>query len=194
MPDRDAASSFEAEAGLFSYSQILHLLKIEFSRARRYSYPLTTSVFIIDRLENLKDLYGYKIRDQIVERVVGLVHELSRTSDFLGKFGERLILILPHTDGPGVKVLMERVQERLDEISFEVDERPVHVTLSAGISTYEDKNTLFYDSILKNAAEALRQALERGGNCAVVYTAKETASPPPESPTGRPDPAPDRQG
>ena len=38
------------ESGLFSYTQILHLLKIEFARARRYQYELSCVLVEIDRL------------------------------------------------------------------------------------------------------------------------------------------------
>jgi diguanylate cyclase (GGDEF)-like protein len=168
MPDPDSVPSFDAEAGLFSYAQIQHLLKIEFSRARRYRYPLSVCIFQIDRLESLKDLYGYKIRDQILEKVVGLVQQNSRTSDFLGRYGDRFVLILPHTDAPGVKIIMERVRDRLGETSFEIDSRPVRVTVSAGSGTYAGNNTLFFDSILKSAEEGLRRALEAGGNTILV--------------------------
>lgn len=170
MGDPDSIGSFNSEAGLFSYAQILHLLKIEFSRARRYGYPLTCCLFQIDRLENLKDLYGYKVRDKIEESVVSIVHQLTRSSDFLGKIGERMIMILPHTDGEGVRVLMERVRQRVKEFSFEVDARPVQVTVSAGIATYQDRNTLFFDSIIKNAETALLQVLNRGGNGVSVHS------------------------
>jgi diguanylate cyclase (GGDEF)-like protein len=166
----DSLESFDSEAGLFSYSQILHLLKIEFSRARRYDYPLTCALFQIDRLDHLKDLYGYKIRDQIEERVISVVHQLSRSSDFLGKIGERMVVILPHSDAAGVSVLMGRVQERLREFDFEVDGRPVQVSLSVGIATYQDQNTLFFDAILKNAETALESVIQRGGNGILVYT------------------------
>lgn len=169
MPDRDSVESMNSEAGLFSYSQILHLLKIEFSRARRYGYPLTCTLFQIDRLENLKDLYGYRIRDAIEERVVALVHQLSRSSDFLGKMGERYVLILPHTDAQGVAVLMGRVQQQLRDVDFEIDGRSVQVSISAGISTYHERNTMFFDAILKNSEEALRLATSRGGNTIEVH-------------------------
>lgn len=178
MGDPDSIGSFNSEAGLFSYAQILHLLKIEFSRARRYGYPLTCCLFQIDRLENLKDLYGYKVRDKIEESVVSIVHQLTRSSDFLGKIGERMIMILPHTDGEGVRVLMERVRQRVKEFAFEVDERPVQVTVSAGIATYKDRNTLFFDSIIKNAETALNQVLSRGGNGVFVHSATPDAPAP----------------
>lgn len=178
MGDPDSIGSFNSEAGLFSYAQILHLLKIEFSRARRYGYPLTCCLFQIDRLENLKDLYGYKVRDKIEESVVSIVHQLTRSSDFLGKIGERMIMILPHTDGEGVRVLMERVRQRVKEFAFEVDSRPVQVTVSAGIATYKDRNTLFFDSIIKNAETALGQILSRGGNGVAVHSVTPDAPAP----------------
>lgn len=183
MPDHDAVESVQSEAGLFSYAQILHLLKIEFSRARRYAYPLTCALFQIDRLENLKDLYGYKVRNQIEERVVGLVHQLSRSSDFLGKMGERMVLILPHTEASGVKILMNRVRDRLRDFSFEVDGRPVQVSLSVGIATYKDRNTLFFDSVIKNAESALDEIIQKGGNGVLIRSQKNDA---PEAEPSRP--------
>ena len=168
MPDQDSVPSFDAEAGLFSYAQIQHLLKIEFSRARRYRYPLSTCVFQVDRLETMKELYGYKVREQMLDKVVGLVQRSSRTSDFLGRFGDRFVLILPHTPADGMKTIMERVREQLAATSFEVDGRPVRVTLSVGGATYAGNNTLFFDSILKNAEDSLRRAVEAGGNTILV--------------------------
>ena len=47
---RDERAKNDVDAGLFSYTQILHLLKIEFSRARRYQYELSCILLEIDRL------------------------------------------------------------------------------------------------------------------------------------------------
>ena len=150
------------------------LLKIEFSRARRYDYPLTCALFQIDRIDNLKDLYGYKIRDRIEEQVVGVVHQLSRTSDFLGKMGERMVLILPHTDGDGVRVLMSRVQERLQELSFEIDERPDDASgfrkLAAGRvdAVYSNRERGRQILEAEGLAESVRYA---GGHQGILYYA-----------------------
>ena len=53
------------ETGLFSYTQILHLLKIEFARARRYQYDLSCILVEVDRLASLGDLHGSMVRDQV---------------------------------------------------------------------------------------------------------------------------------
>ena len=57
---------------------------------------------------------------------------------------------------------------RASATSFEVDGRPVRVTLSVGGATYAGNNTLFFDSILKNAEDSLRRAVEAGGNTILV--------------------------
>src|SRR5262249_3995090 len=121
---------------------------------------------------------GYKVRDRIEESVVSIVHQLTRSSDFLGKIGERMIMILPHTDAEGVKILMERVRARVKEFAFEVDGRPVQVTISAGIAAYPAPTTLFFDPIIKNAENAPAQILSRGGNAVGIHSASpETPEP-----------------
>ena len=42
----------------------------------------------------------------------------------LGRFGDRFVLILPHTDAAGMKIIMERVRDHLAATTFEVDGRP----------------------------------------------------------------------
>ena len=41
MPELKGMDFESQDPGLFNYPQILHLLKVEFSRARRYHYPLS---------------------------------------------------------------------------------------------------------------------------------------------------------
>lgn len=164
MTDRDPVDPQSQDAALFSYAQILHLLKIEFSRARRYGYPLTCALLRVDRMENLRDLYGDRARETIERTFVEVIHRLSRSSDFLGRMGERYILLLPHTDAEGVARLLDRLRRHLQDVEFDIDGRPVRVTFSAGVSTYRDRNALFFDSILKNAEAALDEVVRRGGN------------------------------
>ena len=47
----------------FSQSQILHLMKTEFARARRYGFPVSCMLVQVDRLDALVDLHGGALRD-----------------------------------------------------------------------------------------------------------------------------------
>ena len=157
------------EPGIFSYAQILHLLKIEFSRARRYQYPLAAVLIQIDRLDNLKELYGYQMRDMIEDQVVAAISQQSRGSDFLGKLGERLIMILPHTDSDGASTILSRIQSKLGGVTFDIDGREISVTASMGVAVFLDRSTIFFDTLIEQAEEALNKVIHRGGNGVMIY-------------------------
>ncbi|MEW6746718.1 MAG: GGDEF domain-containing protein [Planctomycetota bacterium] len=176
MGGLDAIKFNNPEPGLFTYAQILHLLKIEFSRARRYQYPLAALLLQIDRLENLKDLYGYRMRDTVQDQVVAVISQHSRASDFLGKLGERLIMILPHTDGEGAQVIARRIQDQLGRLTFEIDEREINITVSIGIAVMRDQSTIFFDALIQQAESALLRVTERGGNGILVYVPTDDPS------------------
>lgn len=151
--------------GLFSLSQIRHLMRVEFSRAQRYTYPLSCLVLSIDRLGHLRDLYGYEAKEALVEDLVRLLQRETRVCDYLGRLmDDRLMAVLPHTPQEGARVTAERLLAGARNLSFEADGRPVQITLSIGGSHYEDENTLFFDTLLESAEIASKLAEERGGD------------------------------
>ncbi|MCB9881944.1 MAG: diguanylate cyclase [Planctomycetes bacterium] len=164
----------DAEPGLFSYAQIVFLLKTEFARARRYGIALTALIFRVDRLDSLRDLYGYRAKDFILERVTGILRRESRACDFIGKApDDRLLMVVPHTTAEGGVVLAERLRKTVGAYDFEAEGKAMRVTLSAGLSTYEKKNVLFYDAVIYAAEAALEEATQRGGDMVVYHDAAE---------------------
>jgi len=155
--------------GLFSLSQIRHLMRVEFSRAQRYRYPLCCLVVSIDRLGNLRDLYGFEAKEELVGDLVRLVQRETRVCDYLGRLmDDRLMAILPHTGPEGSRITAERILQGARDLGFEAEGRPVQVTLSIGASNYEHENTLFFDALLESAEEASRQGEEAGGDRLVM--------------------------
>lgn len=165
VPGSGTAGGGDQDRGLFSYAQIHHLLQIEFSRARRYGYPLSLMLVRVDRLDRLRDLYGYEAREFILEKVHRILHKELRTCDFMGSFGtEQFLVLAPHTDLEGARVLGERLARQIGQVAFEVEGRPLRVTLSAGITTYAEQNALFYDALLKAVERGLEKVVAKGGN------------------------------
>jgi len=60
-------------AGVFSLTQIRHLMRVEFSRAQRYGYPVSCVLISVDRVDHLRDLYGYGFREAVMTAVVDLL-------------------------------------------------------------------------------------------------------------------------
>lgn len=157
-----------ADGGIFSYTQILHLLKIEFARAKRYQYQLSCVLVEVDRLGNIGDLHGSVVRDQVESAVGDLLNRHSRSCDFVGRLGERFVLVLPHTDRKGAQLLAQRLHDRISGLDVRVDDRPLRISASLGVATLDDDDTIFFDAVLKKAEGALGQVTARGGDSVAV--------------------------
>lgn len=159
------------EGGLFSYTQILHLLKIEFARARRYQYELSCVLVEVDRLASLGDLHGSMVRDQVESAVAELLNRNSRSCDFVGQLGERFVLVLPHTDQRGAQLLARRLHDRIAALEVRVDDRPLRISASLGVASHDGDDSIFFDAVLKRAESALAEAVSRGGDAVSVAAA-----------------------
>jgi len=180
MADLPTLSFGTGDPGLFTYPQIVHLLTVEFARARRYGYPLSCILFRIDRLASIGDVQGWVARDFVRERVVAAIRRESRACDFVGRFpDDRFLVVLPHTDEVGARTLADRVARSVSSLDFTVGERVLRATVSAGASCYRDRNTLFYDAVVYAAEQALLEAERSGGARVLVRDPKPRGFEPP---------------
>jgi diguanylate cyclase (GGDEF)-like protein len=151
--------------GVFSLTQIRHLMRVEFGRAQRYGYPVSCVVLACDRLGHLRDLYGYEFREAVLDEVVHLLHRTFRACDYLGRLmDDRLMTILPHTTRAGAERSAERILAAARGLEFRAEDTPIQVTLSIGISHFENENTIFFDSLVEAAEAALGEARAGGGD------------------------------
>ena len=163
MPESSSFS--DADRSLFSLAQIQHLMRVEFNRAGRYSYPIMCMLIAIDRLGHLRDLYGYEAKEELLAGVVSLLKSETRASDFLGRMADdRLLAVVPHTPPEGAVQLAERLLEGVRTLDFESEGRTVQITLSIGASHNEGGETLFFDAMLESAEAALNDAVTAGGD------------------------------
>ncbi|HMQ21386.1 MAG TPA: GGDEF domain-containing protein [Planctomycetota bacterium] len=165
-PQKSRDSAYGARTvALLGLSQTQQLAKQEFARARRYDYPLTIGVCRIDRIEQLTDLYGAESRALLMEELARVFSVRSRATDIVGRLSEdRLLWVLPHTDLDGSRLAAERIREAVETIELRSGRRSIQVGISIGLSCFVSRNTLFFDSVLMQAQEALLRAQERGGN------------------------------
>lgn len=165
MTQFSSAHFQDGDAGLFSLSQIQHLMRIEFGRAQRYRYPLSVLVIAVDRLGHLRDLYGYESKEAVIDEVARLLQAATRTCDFLGRLADdRLMAVVPHTPADGLATLAERLLGGVRAIAFESDGRRIPIAVSIGGATMADGQTLFFDQLVSAAEQALEEAAAAGGD------------------------------
>jgi len=169
MASESLSLSADGPVDLFSQTQIRHLMRVEFSRAQRYDYALTCCVIGADDLEALRDRHGYDFKSAILDEVTALFVRTTRSCDYLGRLlDDRLMAVLPHTDRSGAEAGGKRVVEAARELGFEANGERIPVTVSVGVATYENENTMFFDSLVEAAEGAVREAADAGGD-RVVY-------------------------
>lgn len=174
-----------ADKSLFSLAQIQHLMRVEFNRAQRYGYPISSLMIAVDRLGHLRDMYGYEAKEEIVDSVVGLLKSATRSSDFLGRMADdRLLAVIPHTGATGVRALCDRLLGATRKLDFQSEGRTIPITIAIG-GSYDgsedggvtaDQRTMFFDALLQSSEEALEDAVAAGGDRAVYVTPDELGS------------------
>ncbi|MCZ6596595.1 MAG: diguanylate cyclase [Planctomycetota bacterium] len=154
-----------SDQGLFTPNEIRRLMRIEFDRAVRYEYPIVCLQIEVDRLESLHDLYGYESKEEILDAVIELLRTMTRASDFLGCMrDDRILAMFPHTERAVAAKLAERLLHGARRLRFDSDGRTLRTTLSIGVSYREPSEVLGYEEFTGSAEEALRLAVEGGGD------------------------------
>jgi len=167
MPEHHAArtGAGRPDRALFSFAQIQHVLRVEFGRAQRYRYPLTCLVLAVDQLGTIRDTGGYEAKERLVEGVIELLADATRSSDFLGRTADdRLIAVVPHTPAEGARVLARRLVDSVRALTVGRGAGVEHVTLSLGACANGDSSVMYFDALLEGAQRAFDEAVAQGGN------------------------------
>src|SRR5215510_4440551 len=122
----------EGLGALLTYPQLQNTLRIEFARARRYTYPLCCLALQVDGLERIRDLHGSAQRDQAMMHVVKMIQAQTRASDSVALYHDRIAVILPHTDATGARAFAERIREQVRREAFRVGGKEIRSTVSIG--------------------------------------------------------------
>ena len=152
---RDAAST-DPLTGALNRRGFAQACARELARAQRDGKQLALALIDLDDFKRLNDTLGHKVGDQVLVRLVELMHRSLRPSDVLCRFGgEEFVLLLPvravdEAQAAVVRLLREFAAQRIAGV-----ERSV--TFSAGV-------------VVQGVDEALESAIERAD--VATYTAK----------------------
>ena len=124
-----------------------------------------------DRLESLRDLYGYEFRETVLDSVIELLRRETRNCDYLGRLMNHRLAgdPAPHDarrrrgDRPAHPGRGSRAG------SFQPEGARIQVTLSIGVSHYEDENTMFFDSLVQAAEGCAGRPRSRVAGDRFVY-------------------------
>jgi diguanylate cyclase len=124
---------------------------------------LAVGLIDIDNFKRLNDSLGHAAGDVALKSLAAAVKERLRPVDHLARFGgEEFVLLLPGTTLDEAQAALSRLQRSLTEALFLHEGREVFVTFSAGVTAWQDGETL--QSALERADAALYEAKRTGKN------------------------------
>jgi diguanylate cyclase (GGDEF)-like protein/PAS domain S-box-containing protein len=150
--------------GLYNRRHLFKLGNLEFSRARRYSTPLSAIMLDIDHFKKVNDTYGHATGDQVLKFLAQLCLGNLREIDILGRYGgEEFVILLPQTSIEAAKETAERLRECVAQAVFPGAAEGLNIKISLGVAELSEAIPDLA-SLIDRADTAMYAAKEGGRN------------------------------
>ena len=168
-------SQTDALTGLANRRTIDERMRHEMARAERLGCGFSVIIGDLDHFKSINDEFGHLVGDQVLVAAAGVLADQARPYDLPARFGgEEFMVLLPESSLADAMTIAQRIRTAILRIA--VPEMPRQVTISLGISTWGQGDTL--GELVGRADAALYQAKRRGRNRVVA----ETSDMPPTIP------------
>ncbi|HJT35473.1 MAG TPA: GGDEF domain-containing protein, partial [Pirellulales bacterium] len=138
-------------------------LERRFDQWRRHQMPVALIMIDIDHFKRFNDSYGHTAGDAVLRRAAQIISSSLRQMDLAARFGgEEFAVILPGTKLREATKVAERVRAMVAAQRFELDGRPLEITISAGVAPAMPGDEMI--DLIERADEALYAAKEHGRN------------------------------
>lgn len=158
--------------GLYNRRFYDQKIAAEFRRSRRNLTPLSLVIIDIDHFKSVNDNYGHLVGDKCLILLAAKIKQcLGRSTDVGCRYGgEEFCLILPETDRNGAIALAEELRKSVAAEEFFIGEQALQITISCGISTYQQEKQAAPEHLFSAADKALYQAKHQGRNRAKIQS------------------------
>ncbi len=180
-------ANIDEKTGLLKYNEnyLTDIVKTASRIMNKTSIPQLEIGFVrfdIDDFSKFNNRYGHDLGDEILKTVSSIIKENSRPTDYVIRFGgEEFDVILPSTNQKGAAVYVDKILNETRKRSFRYEnEKTIHTTLSAGITTCNikiDSSDAYsivqqeFRDLQKKADDALYEAKFLGKNRFSIYSA-----------------------
>jgi diguanylate cyclase (GGDEF)-like protein len=158
--------------GLYNQSYIKARLQEEIYRSGRYSSPLSLLMIDLDGFKAVNDRFGHVIGDRLLKSFSGVLQDLVRSSDIVGRYGgEEFLVIMPQTGSLDAAAAAERIRKDIALTPFQAGihrDRTVQFTISVGVFA-SSSGTPLVEDVINLADAALYRAKKEGKNKVVVF-------------------------
>lgn len=133
--------------------------------ALRFNCPTSIIMFDLDHFKLINDTWGHNVGDAVLKRVADIAAATVRAADILARIGgEEFAILLPQTDLPQARTLAERIRKAIAADVLLINNAPIGVEASFGISCCEECGELTLTDLLNIADQQLYLSKKHGRN------------------------------
>ncbi|MBI5361630.1 MAG: diguanylate cyclase [Planctomycetes bacterium] len=174
-----AVQSERAQTGQkqLTVAQMLHVMRVEFHRARSQRYPLVCAMLSIDGLEGLSETCGFGTKQRLMRAAYDLLRATCREQACIGMAlmaGERIMAVFPNLAPTRASDLGRVLCERARASELPTEGGIVTLALSIGMAhnLLAETNSSF-EGIVQIAGRALSMARDGGGGKSFLWREAE---------------------
>jgi len=137
--------------------------------AKRYGNQLSFVLADIDHFKQVNDLLGHDTGDLVLRQTASIISKHIRVTDSAFRWGgEEFLIVAPHTDLEGARLLAEKIRETYQTEDFGAAGK---LTISLGVAQWIENEPV--DVWFKRADIALYQAKSAGRNKVECWRSEE---------------------
>jgi two-component system, cell cycle response regulator len=162
--------------GIYNHGVVVESMNREAARQRREGGTFGIVLIDVDHFKRINDTYGHVAGDAVLRELAKRMTACVRPYDTVGRYGgEEFLIVAPSSTADGVLRLAERVREAADSVPFNTSGRPVHVTVSCGVSLGGKESSLDTETLLQTVDAALYRAKRNGRNRSELASSPESS-------------------
>ena len=156
---------------LYNRRYFFNLARVELERTRRYGHDLSIIMMDIDLFKRVNDTYGHLGGDEVLVQMSECIRMTLRQIDLASRYGgEEVVILLPETDLQSARKTAERLCQSIHDMKVSFNGREISITVSVGVSSYENQNIVDISKMLDQADQAMYRAKENGRNQVMVWS------------------------
>lgn len=156
--------------GAYNRRALGTFLRGRIAESSRHQFSFSCVMFDLDHFKEVNDTHGHGIGDLVLKEVAALTIALFRQEDALIRYGgEEFLAILQHTSREGARTFAERLRAEVASRIFNEDHDPLHITLSAGVSSHPDDGTFASPEDMITLADKRLYVAKNSGRNRVIF-------------------------
>ncbi|WP_455755900.1 PAS domain S-box protein [Sulfurimonas sp.] len=147
------------------------------AHAIRTKQLIAVAYIDIDGFKQVNDSYGHDIGDKLLILLAEKMTNLLRENDTVSRIGgdEFISLFVDIKNKENIENLLNRLIDTIAE-PISIDNCPINVSASVGVTFYPQKNRLEADQIIRQSDQAMYSAKESGKNKYIIFDSKEDSN------------------